>query len=83
MNVSTSRLWLRDFQPNDTSSLHDLESQTNIAKYQLWEPMTPDGAAKCVRNAIATATAAPRTCTRSCDGIGGFARIPRTCGDEG
>jgi [ribosomal protein S5]-alanine N-acetyltransferase len=38
--LRTERLLLRDFEPDDWPSLHDVESRIEVARYQSFEPRT-------------------------------------------
>ncbi|EFQ36358.1 acetyltransferase [Colletotrichum graminicola M1.001] len=59
-NLTTERLRLRDFTPNDTLHIHCLESLPEIVQYQLYEPMTAADAAKYVERALDSLHANPR-----------------------
>ncbi|GKT51988.1 putative N-acetyltransferase YoaA [Colletotrichum spaethianum] len=59
-SLTTERLRLRDFTPNDNIHIHSLESLPEVVEYQLYEPMTAADAAKYVERALASLHADPR-----------------------
>ena len=42
VRLKTARLLLRDFEPDDWPALHDVESHADVARYQSFEPRTPE-----------------------------------------
>ena len=42
VRLRTERLLLRDFEPDDWPALHDVESRVEVARYQSFEPRTPE-----------------------------------------
>ena len=42
VRFKTERLLLRDFEPDDWPALHDVESRVEVARYQSFEPRTPE-----------------------------------------
>ncbi|WYZ42103.1 hypothetical protein EsH8_V_000998 [Colletotrichum jinshuiense] len=59
-NLTTERLRLRDFTPNDAPHIHSLESLPEVVKYQTYEPMTTADAEKYVERALASLNDEPR-----------------------
>ena len=63
MRAETSRLVLREYTcaPADLASLHRLESDPDVVRYQTWEPMSEERAANFLQRIVAAQSASPRT----------------------
>jgi [ribosomal protein S5]-alanine N-acetyltransferase len=60
VRFKTERLLLRDFEPDDWTALHDVESRADVARYQSFEPRTPEESRAYVIAASEQATQDPR-----------------------
>src|SRR5215207_7506704 len=60
VRLETERLLLRDFAPDDWPALHAVESRGDVARYQSFEPRTPEESRAYVTAASEDATQASR-----------------------
>jgi [ribosomal protein S5]-alanine N-acetyltransferase len=60
VRFETKRLLLRDFEPDDWPALHDVESRADVARFQSFEPRTPEESSAYVSGASEAATQDPR-----------------------
>jgi [ribosomal protein S5]-alanine N-acetyltransferase len=60
VRLKTERLLLRDFAPDDWPALHDVESRAGVARFQSFEPRTPEESRAHVTAAWEAATQDPR-----------------------
>lgn len=60
MNLKSNRLLLRDFVEDDWLALHAIESLPEVARYQSFEPRTPEESRSYVLDGIAGAAEEPR-----------------------
>lgn len=58
--LTTQRLVLREFEPDDWEALHAVESRPEVARYQSFEPRTPDESRLYVLEANQAAAEDPR-----------------------
>lgn len=61
VRLMTERLVLREFTEADWPALHAIESRPEVARYQSFEPRTPEESRAYVLAAAADANTAPRT----------------------
>jgi [ribosomal protein S5]-alanine N-acetyltransferase len=60
VRFNTERLLLRDFEFDDWPALHDVESRADVARYQSFEPRTPEESRAYVTGAWEAVTQDPR-----------------------
>jgi RimJ/RimL family protein N-acetyltransferase len=61
MNLTTERLYLRDFTPKDKENIYSLESLPDVVQYQTYTPMTESDAENYVKRVLESLTEESRT----------------------